>query len=172
MLKNSRPLYKLIVFASIFLLLFTKYSQAQNAGFTAQIGKYTYQVKNGDTLYACKNETIIYTYNNNTSVNWHYNNGADFNTAGRALLVTYNNTGNTFFTVEKINDQDAGIKVIVVVGVSNPLPPAHFTYTQTALKCGSDTVAFTANSAAAPMQYYWDFKDGGDTAGKNAKHVF
>lgn len=151
---------------------------AQQTGFTATIGVNTYTVKKGDVLRVCKGGTIVYTNKatNYNTLEWRYNNGATFSNFNNVFSVTYNTTGNNFYTVQLLNEGTPSadsLKVTIVVADKESTLQAKFDYTPSSLECGSTVFTFdAANSTGTGLSYNWNFGDGSTATGKKVTHSF
>lgn len=166
---------------TLFLLLLLPCLQAlsQSAGFTATIGVNTFTVKNGDVLHVCKGGTIQYksTATNYINLAWRYTNGSDpVNNSFTAFSVNYAQTGNEFYTVQKLSffgKPDDSIKVKVIVTEKEASLKAGFSITPATTECGNTNFSFDAvESSGTGLTYYWQFGDGAQANGRIATHAF
>ena len=151
---------------------------AQKASFTATIGFYTYNVKDGDVLRICEGGTIDYTSTATgyTKLTWNYDDGAVKTTGAINFSVTYSSTGSNFYTEQIVNEGLAGedkIKVKVVVSPKDPDLKAIIDYDPKTTECGSSAFTFDGkNSTGTGLSYHWDFGDGNVADTKTATHSF
>jgi PKD repeat protein len=131
-------------------------------------------IGHGDTINVCKGSSVLYQNagQGTLTATWQFNNGSPTSFTGSSGVTVYYYTVGFDTTFQWLYSSPFADSTFIIVHVSDTFPNAAFNFSPNNV-CGNELFQFTNSSSTGdPLNYLWNFGDGGVSTLQNPTHQF